>query len=252
MARGVTDEEDAVGGRVSKLVRNPVALVSDRLTAELFSELDGRLLDVETRVEGTDPDAHLIGGRKAPSVTGGYHRSVDPDLQIAPVPEGMYLEAARERGGRGLVAARAEDPPPPEPVDDEWGAELAAVCHDHHRPRLGPGPSSPVSAFTRRAPDDGRRLELCLVLTIEQGTKLAVVEGGEAPRQPIADRRVGCVDYQIAEGLLDRSFQAKRFEPHCRRGAGGGLAFTDVITIEHQHSRAPRAGTCTGKLARNR
>ena len=63
---------------------------------------------------------------------------------------------------------------------------------------------------------------------------------------------MGRVDYQIAEALLDRSFQAKRFEPCRRRGAGGGLAFADVIAIEKEHSRAPRAEACAGELARNR
>ena len=92
--RRVAHEEDAVAGRLAQLVRDPVALVADGVPRQVLGEQHGGVLDVEARVEGTDPDAHLVGGREAPAVARRHVAAVDPDLHLVARAPGMHLEPA--------------------------------------------------------------------------------------------------------------------------------------------------------------
>ena len=103
MAGGVAGEEDAVLDGVAELVGDPVALVTDGLRAEILGELDGVVLDVEARVEGSDADPQLVARREAPAVARRDDRPVDPDREVVAAVVRMDLEAARERRVGRLV-----------------------------------------------------------------------------------------------------------------------------------------------------
>src|SRR5207247_4969554 len=77
-------------------------------------------------------------------------------------------------------------------------------------------------------------------------------EGGEAPRKLVAGCRVRRVDDEIAEALLDRSLETKRFEPSRRRGAGGCLPFSDFVTVQQEDASGMCADTCPRELSRDR
>ena len=47
----VADEEDAVLGRRAQLVRDPVALIADRVAREVAGQRDSAVLDVVARLE---------------------------------------------------------------------------------------------------------------------------------------------------------------------------------------------------------
>jgi hypothetical protein len=51
VAGGVADEENAALDRRAQLVRDPVALVADRLPLEVFGQPNGWLLDAVLRIE---------------------------------------------------------------------------------------------------------------------------------------------------------------------------------------------------------
>jgi len=99
VARRVADKEDAVLRTRAKLVGDPVALVADRRSFEVVGQQDRRVLDVEARVERTDPDSLLIAGGKVPAVAGGDVTSVDPDLEVVRAALRMQIGRAscRER-----------------------------------------------------------------------------------------------------------------------------------------------------------
>jgi len=94
VAGRIAGEEDAVVGGFADTVRDPVALVANRLAVQVVRQLDGRVLDVEAGVEGADPDTHLVVGGEAPAVAGGDVAAVDPDLEVVAAAGGMHLQAA--------------------------------------------------------------------------------------------------------------------------------------------------------------
>jgi hypothetical protein len=110
-------------------VRDPVALVADRVALEVLGEQDGGVLHVEARVERADADAQLLAGGKAPAVAGRHVAAVDPDLHLVAGAPGVHLEAARQ-GRVGRLVAAAEQSPPAERVDHDRGGQVAAVGVD--------------------------------------------------------------------------------------------------------------------------
>ena len=100
VAGRVAGEEDAALGRPAQLVGDPVALVLVRLLAEVLGEQHGRVLDVEARVEGADPDPQLVLGGEGPAVAGGHVAAVDPDLEVLALPPG-WTSRPRESGASG-------------------------------------------------------------------------------------------------------------------------------------------------------
>src|SRR3954451_4859558 len=89
VAGGVAGEEDAALGGGSKLVGDPVALVADAIAPQVGGEQLGRLADVETRIEGADPDPQLVPGGKGPAVASRNVAAIDPDRQVLVRPPGM-------------------------------------------------------------------------------------------------------------------------------------------------------------------
>jgi hypothetical protein len=71
MTRRVTGEEDAVLRSGANLVRDPIALVANRVLTQVGCQPDRRLLDVVARVERADADAQLVVGGEAPPIAGG-------------------------------------------------------------------------------------------------------------------------------------------------------------------------------------
>ena len=199
MARGVADEEHSVLGRIPQGVGDPVALVADPVGVEVVREPLGRLADVEARVERADADPQLAVGREAPPVAGRHVGPVDPHLEIVAGPEWVDLESSRQqRIGRLDVGARAEYPPPAERVDDQPGADLAAIG---------------VDGVPRAAVHLGR-LELERPAPLgQQPAQGPVVERRERPREVVADRRVRRVDHELAEGLLQSVLELERPQP---------------------------------------
>ena len=185
-----------------ELVRDPVALVADRLTLEVGGQPQGRLLHVMARVERADADPHLVPGREAPAVAGGDVVAVDPDLELVRRSPRMNLEpAGQRRVGRLEAAVPGEDPPPAERVDDERRGDLAAVGDDDVVVSVGP------PAFHLRG------FKLRVALLPHQPAQLPVVERRERPGKPHPHGRVGGVDHEGAEGLADRALEP-RFESH--------------------------------------
>ena len=80
---------------VAQPVRDPVALVADRIALEVLGQQHRGVLDVEARVEGADADAQLLAGREAPAVAGGH------------VARGRSRSPSRRRRPRGAPRARA-------------------------------------------------------------------------------------------------------------------------------------------------
>src|SRR5206468_12598023 len=72
-----TEEHVALGGGADA-VGDPVALVANRLDAEVAGQLDRRLLDLVVRVERADADAHLAARREAPGVARAHVAAVEP------------------------------------------------------------------------------------------------------------------------------------------------------------------------------
>src|SRR5215207_7879120 len=229
VARRVADEEHPVLGAGAQLVGDPVALIADRGTLQLLCQQHGGLLDVEAWIEGADPDPLLVGGGEAPAVARRHVAAVDPDLEVVAGAAGVDLEAPREGGIRGLVAAvGSEDPAPAERVHDQRRRDVAPVGAD----RL------PVTTLHLGG------LELGIALLPEQLAELPVVEGGEGPGQLIARGPVRGVDDQLAELLPGGGLQAHRPQPPGRDPAGRGLALADLIAIQDQHP-----GVGAGELA---
>jgi hypothetical protein len=75
-------------------VRDPVALVADRLPLEVLGQEHGGVLDVEARVEGAHADAKLVARGEAPAVPGRDVATVDPDLHLVAGAPRVDLEAA--------------------------------------------------------------------------------------------------------------------------------------------------------------
>ncbi len=132
VARRVAAEEDAVLGSAAQLVRDPVALIADRVALEVVGKQHGRVLDVEPRVERPDADPGLLARRERPAVSGRHVAAVDPDLEIVARPGRMDLEPARERGIGRLVAGRGQHATPAERVDHERSRNLAPIGRDRH------------------------------------------------------------------------------------------------------------------------
>ena len=149
------------GGGLPQPVRDPVALVALGRQVEPLGQLDGRLLDVEARVEAADADPELVVGGEAPAVAGGDDAALDPDLEVVAAAAGMDLEAARERRVGRLVAV-VEDPAPAERVDDQRrldgrrGRSRPRSSRRPDRRRRGPRPW-PSRSRRRTAPRAGRR-----------------------------------------------------------------------------------------------
>jgi hypothetical protein len=231
----VAREEQIVLDRAAQLVGYPVALIALRGQAQIVREPDGRLLDVMGGPERAHADAELIRGREAPPVSGPDVGRVDPQLHLIARAGRVDLQAAREAGlGRldgGGVGERAS---PAEGVDDQRGAQLAAVGRD--REALPSG--------------DGCGLELDLRgvgLRPQQGAQLAVVERGEGPRQLPASGPKGRVHDELVEALAQRVHQIERLQPQRGDPAGRGLALADLIAVDHEHPRA-----AAGELPRDR
>src|SRR5205807_10664122 len=89
-----------------------------------------------------------------------------------------------------------------------------------------------------RDPLDLGRVEGGVGLLVEQGAQLAVVEGGERPRQPVAEVGVRRVKHQIGKRLTDRSGQSQVVEPPGGGGTRRGLALADLVAVDDQHLRA--------------
>ena len=100
----------------------------------------------------------------------------------------------------------AEHPPPPEPVDDQRRANVAAVG---------------VDDVAGAAVDLGG-LELERALLGQQPAQRPVVERRERPWQVVADRPVRGVDHELPEGLLERAVELQRGEPR------GGIPHAEV------------------------
>jgi hypothetical protein len=117
----------------------------------------------------------------------------------------MHLEAARERRVRRLVAVAAgEHAAPAERVDDERGGERSAVGGDGDRA---------VAVGRRGAAVHLGGLEAGVAVAPQQLAQLAVVEGREAPGEPVALAAVRRVDHQRVEALPLRFHQARRAQP---------------------------------------
>ena len=103
----------------------------DGVDVHVARELERRVLDVVARVERADADAHLVAGGERPAVALRDVARVEPQLEVVAAAVRVDLEAAGEEGlGRLDVRAGAEDAPPAERVDDERGAQVAAVGVD--------------------------------------------------------------------------------------------------------------------------
>ena len=131
LAGRVAGEEDAPFGRGAELVRDPVALVADLLSAEVGGEQIGPLADVVTRPVGAGPDPQLLARGEAPAVAGARVAAVDPDLEVVAVSSRMDLQRpGQRRVDRLEVVTGGEDPPPAERVEDQRGVDRAAVGLD--------------------------------------------------------------------------------------------------------------------------
>ena len=108
VAGGVADEEHAVLGRRAQRVRDPVALVAERLGAEVLGQPHGRLLDVVARVERADADPDLVARGERPAVARAHVALVDPQLEVLGLTAGVDLQPAREQrlGRLDVVLAR--------------------------------------------------------------------------------------------------------------------------------------------------
>ena len=96
-------------------------------------------------------------------------------------------------------------------------------------------------------------LELAVGLLEQQAAQLAVVEGGEGPRQRPAAGAVRRAHHQLVEGLAVRPHQVQRLEPRRGDAAGGGLALADLVAVDHQHARGGAVlARGAGQLARHR
>src|SRR4051794_36873591 len=181
----VAGEEHAVLGRGPQPVREPVALVADRLGVQSRGQRDRRLLDVAARVVGADADARLTAGRYAPAVAAPYEVALDPDVEGVPlaalVRVWMHLEPATQRGAGRLVVRAREDAAPAERVHHERGVQGPAVRPDGGVDRaMGRGETLHLGGLeARRA-----------ALRPEAGAQGAVVERRPAPRQAVADGAV--------------------------------------------------------------
>ena len=196
MAGRVAGEEDAALGRAAQLVGDPVALVLVRRLAQVLGEQHRRVLDVEARVEGADPDPQLVLGGEGPAVAGGDVPAVDPDLEVLAAARRVDLEAARERRVGGLVAVAAgQHAAPAERVDDQRRADRAAVGVDGQLTAAVPA---------RGASVDLRRLECGVAVRPEQLADLPVVEGREGPGKVVAGGSVGRVDDELARSAAAR------------------------------------------------
>ena len=141
------------------------------------------------------------------------------------------LQAAREaRLGRLDALVVVEHAAPAERVDDERGAQIAAVGVDD----------------VARPPVDLRGLEPGVAAVEQELAQAPVVEGGERERQLPAERPVARVHDKVAERLLDRRREPQMLEPLGRSGAGGGLTLPDLVAIDHEDAAV------TGELAGHR
>ena len=148
----------------------------------------------------------------------------------------MHLEPARERRVRGLVAVAGEDAAPAERVHDQRRRQVAAIGMDGE-------PGAAVHL---------RRLELGVVLVVQQLAQPRVVERRERERQRPRRGAVRRVDHQPVEGLLHRALQPERPNPLGRGGAGGRLAFADLVPVHDQDARAAQlAGNREPREARS-
>jgi hypothetical protein len=134
----------------------------------------------------------------------------------------VHLQAARQRRVRRLVVRRRKHPLPAQGVDDDRGAQVAAIGVDD----------------VTRAPVHLGDLDLRVVLVVQQRTQLAVVERRERPGQVVADARVRRVDQELGERLPVRAHQPERAQPLGRHSAGGRLALADLVAVHHHHARA--------------
>jgi hypothetical protein len=82
VAGGIAGEENSLVGSVPQLVGDPVALPADLLGTDVIGQQFGRLTDMESRVEGADPDPEFVVGGKGPGVTLRHVPAVDPDLEV--------------------------------------------------------------------------------------------------------------------------------------------------------------------------
>ena len=81
MAGAVASEEDVAFGGGAQPVREPVALIVDRVAPEPFGERHGRLFDVLDWIVRADADPRFIGGRNAPTVAAADDRALNPNLE---------------------------------------------------------------------------------------------------------------------------------------------------------------------------
>ncbi len=226
----VADEEHAVLGRAAQPVREPVALVAHGRAVEAPGQVDGRLADVVARLVRAHADALLAAGRDAPAVAVADQRALDPDVQVDSAALGVHLEPARERGVGRLVGPGREHAAPPERVDHQRRAQLAAVGHDQ------------LAATSGHLRD----LEAGVALIEQQPAQLGVVEGRPAPGQAVADRAVRRVEAHAGQLLPDRAGQPERLEPRQRRRARRRGALADLVAVDQQD-----VGAAAGELARD-
>ncbi len=229
--RRVTGEEDLAVCRLAQLVRDPVALVANRIAVQVARQPNGGVLDPNAGVEGANAHPDLVVGGEAPAVAGGHVVAVDPDLQLPRGSARVHLQPARERRVHGLVAVGAEHASPTKAVDDQRGVQVATVGMH--------GRASP--------PVDLCRLELGVTALEQQLAQGRIVEGRERPRKVHAGGDMRGVNRQVAEGLLDRCAGSHRIEPLGGSRAGRGLALPDLVTVDDQDPR-PR----TRQLSRHR
>src|SRR3954452_10232602 len=94
VAGGVADAEDPVLGARADLVRDPVALVANRVSLQVLRVQHGGVLDVEAGVERAHADALLAACGEAPAVPGRDVAPVDPNLEVVASAVRVNLEAA--------------------------------------------------------------------------------------------------------------------------------------------------------------
>ena len=142
-------------GAAPELVRDPVALVADRVALEVVGKEHRRVLHVEARVERADADPGLLARGERPAVAGGHVAAVDPDLEIVAGPGRVDLEAARERRIGRLVAAGGETRRHPSASTTSGAETLAAVRADDAR---GARPRPSTFAVSNSASQPSNRI----------------------------------------------------------------------------------------------
>ena len=127
MTGRVSNKENRVLDGRPQSVREPIALVPNRLKLETLSQPVGRLAYMTAGRVGRHPHARFAGRGDPPSVPAPHERALDPNVEILVLTIWMNLESPRQRCRRWLVPAPTEHAPPPQSVNHKWRLEYATV-----------------------------------------------------------------------------------------------------------------------------